>query len=196
MGLLPCPPTPDAPTESGLRSLHRRCCPLNHRAVYRSYPQLWRAGHALEQNRPVWPSDPPCRHELQPCKLPTVWITPVDNARREGGIALPVSRGRPREAAAAAKKARPSGRAVATLWKTTHGRKSRRGGRRAGRRRKAAARSGAGDSECGERDKHGQYHCQATGLQQPLSRTAGRVDDNGRAQGTRDCPTKVRLPGN
>jgi hypothetical protein len=54
-------------------------CPLNHRAAHRSYPQLWRSGSVQDRNRPVWPSDPGRRAELQACKLPTVWITPVDN---------------------------------------------------------------------------------------------------------------------
>ena len=54
-------------------------CPLNHRTAHRSYPQLWRSGSVQDRNRPVWPSDPGRRAELQACKLPTVWITPVDN---------------------------------------------------------------------------------------------------------------------
>lgn len=59
-----------------------RSCPLNHRAAHRSYPQLWRSDSDPFRNRPVWPSDPAGRHELHACKLPTVWITPVDNSRR------------------------------------------------------------------------------------------------------------------
>ena len=57
-----------------------RSCPLNHRADHRGYPQLWRSECAPLRNRPVWPSDPGLSHELQACKLPTVWITPVDNS--------------------------------------------------------------------------------------------------------------------
>lgn len=56
-----------------------RSCPLNHRAAHGSYPQMWRSRSANRQNRPLWPSNPGLLLELQACKLPTVWITAVEN---------------------------------------------------------------------------------------------------------------------
>jgi hypothetical protein len=40
---------------------------------------LWRTPRTPVENRQYWPSDRGACIELQGCKLPTVWITPVDN---------------------------------------------------------------------------------------------------------------------
>ena len=75
------PPCRQHPRHRGT-ALSAHCeqgCPLNHRTAHRSYPQLWRVAGPSGQNRQLWPSDPAPSHELQRCKLPTVWITPVDN---------------------------------------------------------------------------------------------------------------------
>ena len=71
--------TVDSAPAAGLPPLRGRSCPLNHRAAHRSYPQLWRSKSSPPRNRPVWPSDRGQHRELQACKLPTVWITVVDN---------------------------------------------------------------------------------------------------------------------
>ena len=96
-----------------------RGCPLNHRATHRSYPQLWRSQRPSAQNRQLWPSNPAWGYELQRCKLPTVWITPVDNfpARAPGCPSLR----RRTVAVAAAHQARRDGLAVekgTMLWET------------------------------------------------------------------------------
>ena len=67
------------PRRRCLFALFDRGCPLNHRVAHRSFPQLWRSPRAPARNRQLWPSDQERRRELQACKLPTVWITPVDN---------------------------------------------------------------------------------------------------------------------
>lgn len=71
--------TADSAPAAGPPLLSDRSCPLNHRAAHRSYPQLWRSKSSPPRNRPVWPSDRGQHRELQACKLPTVWITVVDN---------------------------------------------------------------------------------------------------------------------
>lgn len=53
-------------------------CPLNHRRSPESYTQVWRVAGELRGICQLWRSDPASWAELQACKLPTMWITPVD----------------------------------------------------------------------------------------------------------------------
>jgi hypothetical protein len=78
-GVRPRRGCPSQYLDPGFLPIWIRGCPLNHRATHRSYPQLWRSQKPSVENRLLWLSDPPSRSELQRCKLPTVWITPVDN---------------------------------------------------------------------------------------------------------------------
>ena len=103
------PPVPVGHSRSEARDLcPAQSCPLNHRPDHRGYPQLWTSERAPFRNRPVWPSDPGVGHELHACKLPTVWITPVDNSSTGSGRRLPAAPGGGRRALKRARRTRPA----------------------------------------------------------------------------------------
>jgi hypothetical protein len=56
-------------------------CPLNHRQKPQGYPQMWKQFQPQLHNRQLAGPTVESGRELQPCKLPTLWITPVENFR-------------------------------------------------------------------------------------------------------------------
>lgn len=64
---------------AGVLAVNAKCCPHNHRSLWRSYPHVWMQC-GLKTPKPLQRRDSSALPtELQRCKLPTVWITPVEN---------------------------------------------------------------------------------------------------------------------
>ncbi len=61
------------------RSCRRPSCPLNHSPQEHLYPQMWTKNGSPVDNRQLARATGEADTELQPCKLPTLWITPVEN---------------------------------------------------------------------------------------------------------------------
>jgi hypothetical protein len=55
-----------------------RVCPLKHSSIPKSYPQVWMKEGDIRQNPCLLAGKAFSQHELQACKLPTLWIKTVD----------------------------------------------------------------------------------------------------------------------
>jgi hypothetical protein len=52
--------------------------PLTHTGIPKTYPQMWIASRRISANSPCLAGKLHSRDELHVCKLPTLWISPVD----------------------------------------------------------------------------------------------------------------------